>query len=154
MIDENGSHESQNAGKKHQQKANNTNRIEFRLDNKERPLYESMTKDFYRRGHILKPTFNALAKVCVELVATNYTALGEGIEHLECSRQLDMASSQNASLKEQRDALLKFHYLACSELDFLHELLTEKAGPFHSLNITSDNHNTRTNDQNSTGLKT
>jgi len=103
---------------------------------------------------MLKPTFNALAKVCVQLVATNYSALGQGIEHLECSRRLDMANSQNASLKEQRDALLNYHYHTASEFDFLYELLKQKAGPFHSLNITIDNHNTRPKDRNSAEPKT
>lgn len=103
---------------------------------------------------MLKPTFNALAKVCVQLVATNYTALGQGIEHYKCRRQLDTACSQNASLKEQNDALFNSLYLNNSEIDFLHDLLKEKAGPFHSLNIIIANHNTRPNDQISSELKT
>jgi hypothetical protein len=66
-----------------------------------------------------------------------------------------MASSQNARLIEQRDALLNFHYLSSAELGFLHELLKEKAGPFHWLNIITDNHNAPPNNQNGdTELKT
>jgi hypothetical protein len=93
---------------------------------------------------MVKPSFNELAKVCIQLVATNYSvAMSASARH------------GNASLTEQRDALLNFHCIASDELGFLHELLKEKAGPFHWLNLIIDNRNTPQNDQNGdTELKT